>query len=274
MIQLNTVYSIDNGANSVVFSEGKKGSITGTHNDGTMTGFQERNVFKGTFHNTKVNATGLMEITFHESGFDAKWKNGMEPGPMRGNWVGELLNNSTNIIDSQNNSTLEFIKYIRSNSYLSSAYEDIIDSTTDFVEDFSLEFDEKFFGELHNELEVVVFHFDNSEDSIEERNGSERFSVYYDFYNNCVYKQFPNEVNDFKCFLDTKHAAIPSFYEDSQEFYGDYQMSDLNDNWNIGFQGNFVSSDGNIDLNLVDKIKKHINGKTIYSFLNELIDNM
>ena len=92
MIKLNTVYSIDNGANSVVFTEGKKGSITGTHKDGTMTGFLEGNVFTGTFHNTKVNASGLIEITFHESGFDAKWKNGMEPGPMRGKWVGELGN--------------------------------------------------------------------------------------------------------------------------------------------------------------------------------------
>jgi hypothetical protein len=94
MIKLNTVYSIDNGANSVVFTEGKKGSITGTHNEGTMTGFLEGNVFTGTFHNTKVNATGLIEITFHESGFDAKWKNGMEPGPMRGKWVGVLENRS------------------------------------------------------------------------------------------------------------------------------------------------------------------------------------
>jgi hypothetical protein len=91
MIKLNTVYTIDNGANSVVFTEGKKGSVTGTHNEGTMTGFLEGNVFTGTFHNTKVNASGLIEITFHESGFDAKWKNGMEPGPMRGKWVGDLM---------------------------------------------------------------------------------------------------------------------------------------------------------------------------------------
>ena len=98
MIKLNTVYSIDNGANSVVFTEGKKGSITGTHNEGTMTGFLEGNVFTGTFHNTKVNATGLIEITFHESGFDAKWKNGMEPGPMRGKWVGKIENTSDFIV--------------------------------------------------------------------------------------------------------------------------------------------------------------------------------
>lgn len=91
MIQFNSAYSIDYGANSIVFTEGKKGSVTGTHKDGTMTGFLKENVLNGTFHNTKVNATGLIEVTFHESGFYAKWKNGMEPGPMRGKWQGELL---------------------------------------------------------------------------------------------------------------------------------------------------------------------------------------
>jgi hypothetical protein len=33
MIKLNTIYSIDNGANSIIFTEGKKDSVTGTHND-------------------------------------------------------------------------------------------------------------------------------------------------------------------------------------------------------------------------------------------------
>jgi hypothetical protein len=278
MIQFNEVYSLDQGKGDITFSEGKKGTINASYtlidkqSKGVINGTLEGQLLKGTWHID--NTEGLIEITFHESGFEAKWKNGMEPGPMRGKWYGELLNNGTNNIDSQNNSTLEYIKYVKSNSYLSSAYEDVIDSTTDFVEDFSLEFDENFFGELHNKLEVVVFHFDNSEDSIEERNGSERFSVYYDFNNNCVYKQFPNEVNDYKCFLDTKHAAIPSFYEDSQEFFGDYEMSDLNEKWNIRFQGNFVSSNGNIDSNLLEKIKKNINGKSVYRFLNELIDSI
>jgi hypothetical protein len=102
MIKLNATYQIGNGENSVVFTEGKKGSITGTHNEGTLTGFINGNVLNGTFHNTKVNATGLIEITFHESGFQAKWKNGMEPGPMRGKWVGVLENISDS--DQKSNS--------------------------------------------------------------------------------------------------------------------------------------------------------------------------
>ena len=87
MIKLNTPYKLENG-DHVIFTEGKKGTINGKHSEATLTGILEGNVLKATFHNTTVNATGLMEITFHENGFNAKWKSGLEPGPMRGKWNG------------------------------------------------------------------------------------------------------------------------------------------------------------------------------------------
>ena len=59
MIKLNTPYIIENN-DVVTFEEGKKGSITGTYGDGTLTGTLEGNLLKATFHNTKANATGLM----------------------------------------------------------------------------------------------------------------------------------------------------------------------------------------------------------------------
>jgi len=93
MIKLNTAYTIDNG-DTVTFTEGKKGTINGAYKDATLTGAFDGNVLKATFHNTKVNATGLMEITFHENGFDASWKKGLEPGPMRGKWEGILETSS------------------------------------------------------------------------------------------------------------------------------------------------------------------------------------
>ena len=93
MIKLNTAYTIDNG-DTVTFTEGKKGTINGAYKDATLTGAFDGNVLKATFHNTKVNATGLMEITFHENGFDAAWKKGLEPGPMRGKWEGILETSS------------------------------------------------------------------------------------------------------------------------------------------------------------------------------------
>ncbi|MBM3161136.1 MAG: hypothetical protein FJZ66_07345 [Bacteroidetes bacterium] len=65
MIKLNTTYTIENG-DVVTIEEGKKGSITGTYGDGTITGTLDGNLLKSTFHNTKANVVGLMEITFFE----------------------------------------------------------------------------------------------------------------------------------------------------------------------------------------------------------------
>ena len=161
MIKLNTVYSIDNGANSVVFTEGKKGSITGTHNEGTMTGFLEGNVFTGTFHNMKVNATGLIEITFHESGFDAKWKNGMEPGPMRGKWVGEINANSIQSVANDVNEkvTLEIhLRYDYPQEEISSFEIELTDfsESIENIEKINFEYLEDYIGKLHGNEEFIV----------------------------------------------------------------------------------------------------------------------
>ena len=112
MIKLNTPYTIENG-DVVTFSEGKKGSITGTYSEATLTGTLEGNLLKATFHNTKVNASGLIEITFHENGFDAKWKNGIEPGPMRGKWEGKLSDSGNNTKkDDSSSLSAEQLKWI------------------------------------------------------------------------------------------------------------------------------------------------------------------
>jgi len=94
MIKLNIAYTIDNG-DTVTFTEGKKGTINGSYTDSTLTGVFDGNVLKATFHNSKVNAVGLMEITFNETGFNGKWKKGIEPGPMKGKWLGELTSFKT-----------------------------------------------------------------------------------------------------------------------------------------------------------------------------------
>ncbi len=90
MIKFNEIYTINNGQESIEFKEGKGNSVTGEYNDGTLTGTIDGNSLKGTFHNKKSNGAGLIEINFHENGFNAKWKQGLEPGPMRGKWEGKL----------------------------------------------------------------------------------------------------------------------------------------------------------------------------------------
>ena len=96
MIKLNEQYSINNGQGSIVFSEGNKGTINavyeikGKKDTGVINGVLEGNLLKGTWNNKIGNTTGLIEFAFNETGFDAKWKQGIEPGPMRGKWEGEI----------------------------------------------------------------------------------------------------------------------------------------------------------------------------------------
>jgi hypothetical protein len=87
-IKFNEKYSINNGQESILFKEGKGNTVTGEYQGGSLTGTMEGNVLKATYHNQKNNSVGLIEITFHENGFNAKWKQGLEPGPMKGKWKG------------------------------------------------------------------------------------------------------------------------------------------------------------------------------------------
>ena len=104
MIKLNTPYHVAEENVTVTFTEVKNGAIIGAYPNATLTGTLEGNVLSATFHNTAVNAVGLIELTFNENGFEGKWKNGLEPGPMRGKWSGECLSDSAK--DSSGPATL------------------------------------------------------------------------------------------------------------------------------------------------------------------------
>jgi hypothetical protein len=104
MIKFEEKYQINNGKESIIFSQGKESSVIGKYDSGTLTGKLEGNVLKGTYHNHKNNIAGLIEITFHKNGFKAKWKEGLEPGPMRGKWNASLGFNTPSEVkhDGQN----------------------------------------------------------------------------------------------------------------------------------------------------------------------------
>ena len=92
MIKLNEEYSINSGQGTIVFTEGNKGTVNaeyeiqGNKGKGKINGTLENNILSGTFH--VDSAVGLIEFTFTKNGFDAKWKQGIEPGPMKGKWTG------------------------------------------------------------------------------------------------------------------------------------------------------------------------------------------
>ena len=92
MLKLNTTYYADE--NEIVFQQNEVGTINSTYADGTIEGKMEGNTLKAVFHNPKVNVSGIIEITFHKTGFVGKWKKGMEPGPMKGKWSGEIQKES------------------------------------------------------------------------------------------------------------------------------------------------------------------------------------
>jgi hypothetical protein len=106
MIKLNEQYSINNGQGTIVFTEGNKGTINALYNikgnkaEGKINGMLDGNLLKGTFHVDA--AAGLIEFTFTEEGFESKWKQGIEPGPMRGKWKGQfgIISNQENNFNS------------------------------------------------------------------------------------------------------------------------------------------------------------------------------
>jgi hypothetical protein len=90
MINYNVKYIINNGQESIVFTQGNENTVNGQYGAGTITGTIDDNVLKGTFFNQKNNSAGLIELTFQENSFIAKWRQGLEPGPMKGKWNGKL----------------------------------------------------------------------------------------------------------------------------------------------------------------------------------------
>ncbi len=94
MIKYNETYSINDGQGTIVFKDAGNNKVEATYEikgnkvPGNVSGKLEGNILKSIF---QVNeAKGLMDFTFSENGFEAKWKKGIEEGPMKGKWTGSL----------------------------------------------------------------------------------------------------------------------------------------------------------------------------------------
>ena len=110
MIKYNETYRINNGKETIVFSTGNDNRVTGEYNSGTIAGTLVGNVLKGTYENKKNKSVGLINFEFHENGFDAQWKQGAEPGPMRGKWEGIIDGDS--ISEIQNDASMKKVHYM------------------------------------------------------------------------------------------------------------------------------------------------------------------
>jgi hypothetical protein len=90
MIIFNKEYIFSRGNGKITFTEGKNEIVNANYkvfNDiGTITGKLIGHKLEATFHSSSMNRVGLIHFEFFDDGFDAKWKNGLEPGVMRGKW--------------------------------------------------------------------------------------------------------------------------------------------------------------------------------------------
>ena len=102
MIKLNTVYKA--GKQEVKFQEKEPGIIYAEYGDEMVEGKMDGNTLKGIFQNKKVNVTGIMELSFHESGFEGRWKKGLEPGELKQKW------NAILVESKEKNVSSEFVK--------------------------------------------------------------------------------------------------------------------------------------------------------------------
>jgi hypothetical protein len=235
MIQYNIKYDLNNGQGWISFEKAGEGFVSAQYNRGTIQGHWDGDKLKGQFIDTVSNGKGLIEFSFNETGFEAKWKAGIEEGPMKGKWVGKLeIQKST--IPTQ----------------LSSVH----------------------FEELIGIVKVLSFNIDNTYEAIDEKGGDERFKLSFDLENQLMLPESifpPVEEAENKMLYYTGSPFI-EFYGDyiNNEFseYPGYLMI-TNENWGIPFHGELENADGELDFETYTKIKEVVNSKTIYNFLQE-----
>jgi DNA-binding IscR family transcriptional regulator len=72
------------------FTVDKNGNATGTYQKkGSLTGFFKNQKFSGSWENKGLE--GLVEFSITDGILEGNWKKGIEPGPMRSKWKGEVV---------------------------------------------------------------------------------------------------------------------------------------------------------------------------------------
>ena len=112
MIQFEKNYDINDGNGSVTFKKVDDLTVEAVYNLGTIKATWNGEILKGTFIDNVSNGQGLIEFIFNENGFDAKWKAGIEKGPMKSKWIG-IFDKKTSYNIYNNNLTEDQTAFIR-----------------------------------------------------------------------------------------------------------------------------------------------------------------
>ena len=95
MIQFEKTYDINDGNGTVTFKKVDDLTVEAVYNRGTIKGTWDGETLKGSFIDNVSNGNGLIHFTFNDNGFEAKWKSGLEEGPLKGKWFGKIINGNT-----------------------------------------------------------------------------------------------------------------------------------------------------------------------------------
>ena len=102
MIQFEKKYDINDGNGSVTFKKIDEKTVEAVYNRGVIKAAWDGETLKGVFNDDVSNGSGLIHFTFNDNGFDAKWKAGIEDGPMKGKWTGKLTDSKEHTLLKKN----------------------------------------------------------------------------------------------------------------------------------------------------------------------------
>ena len=121
MIQFNIKYDLNNGDGWIIFKSGGSGIVSAEYNRGTIQGNWDGETLKGQFIDTVSKGQGLIEFRFNENGFEAKWKAGIDEGPMKGKWMG-LISSSKTIDDFNNLNDPSYNGFLKTSTNMLKGY--------------------------------------------------------------------------------------------------------------------------------------------------------
>lgn len=274
MIKFNEEYTINDGQLYITFEE-KAGKVIGHYsgskggNEGVVNGDISGNILTGSWHVKSKGAAGLIEIEFSNNGFEGKWKQGLEPGTMKGSWSA-VLTASRNSESKEDGGYDEYLTYVGKGAFVLD-HAVPIDSNSTFFKIL-----------LNHGVRFLIFSFANSNEAIDEHYAEEEWEVIFDIQNQAI---LPNDhysvtedgewledtESEMLGYLKAHHISIPWNCRDLQSWIVPFYVGKCNDpcTWYLQFHGAFEEvMEGTIQDDLLELVKRELTEDTVFEFAN------
>ncbi len=275
MIQYNKQYDLNNGQGWIVFKSVGSGIVSAEYNRGTIQGMWDGETLKGEFIDTVSKGQGLIEFQFNENGFNAKWKAGLDEGPMKGKWVGKLENSLSQ------NDTLFSGKGIEGyKRYLSYYLSKDEFNGENIPKEFITPLEKKYFQELLPDLDVISFELDNDERA-KDKGGNWSYVIFYHIPSGSLLRNnfTLGEESFAEHFVDSKVILLSGYSIDMKSYRGLWNIKGVvpptEDRWDISFWDTSLKNVWNPDVisdDIIERVKSVINANLIYEFVEDVIE--